>query len=40
VDGICGDLSFEEGGTPVEANRVIAGQNPLPKAVDILAFLS
>ena len=29
VDGICGDLSFEEGGTPVEANRVIAGQNPL-----------
>jgi len=29
VDGICGDLSFEEGGTPVEANRVIAGRNPL-----------
>ena len=29
VDGICGDLSFEEGGTPLEANRVIAGQNPL-----------
>ena len=29
VDGICGDLSFEEGGTPVEANRIIAGQNPL-----------
>ena len=29
VDSICGDLSFEEGGTPVEANRVIAGQNPL-----------
>ena len=29
VDGICGDLSFEEGGTPVEANRIIAGSNPL-----------
>jgi len=29
VDSICGDLSFEEGGTPVEANRIIAGQNPL-----------
>jgi len=29
VDGICGDLSFEEGGTPVEANRVIAGRNPV-----------
>jgi uncharacterized protein (DUF362 family) len=29
VDGICGDLSFEEGGTPIEANRIIAGQNPV-----------
>jgi hypothetical protein len=29
VDGICGDLSFEEGGNPVEANRIIAGRNPL-----------
>jgi len=29
VDGICGDLSFEEGGNPVEANRVIVGRNPL-----------
>ncbi|MCL2184968.1 MAG: DUF362 domain-containing protein [Treponema sp.] len=29
ADGICGDLSFEEGGTPVEANRIITGQNPL-----------
>jgi len=29
VDGICGDLSFEEGGTPVETNRIIAGRNPL-----------
>ena len=29
VDGICGDLSFEEGGNPVEANRIITGQNPL-----------
>ena len=29
VDGICGDLSFEEGGHPVDANRIIAGKNPL-----------
>jgi len=29
VDGICGDLSFEEGGTPVEANRIITGRNPV-----------
>lgn len=29
VDGICGDLSFEEGGTPVEANRIIAGRDPV-----------
>ena len=29
VDGICGDLSFEEGGNPVTADRIIAGQNPL-----------
>ena len=29
VDGICGDLSFEEGGTPVVANRIIAGRDPL-----------
>ena len=29
VDGICGDLSFEEGGNPVVSNRIIAGRNPL-----------
>jgi uncharacterized protein (DUF362 family) len=29
VDGICGDLSFEEGGTPVVTNRIIAGRDPL-----------
>ena len=29
VDGICGDLSFEEGGNPVDANRIIAGRDPL-----------
>jgi hypothetical protein len=29
VDGICGDLSFEEGGNPVESDRIIAGKNPL-----------
>ena len=29
VDGICGDLSFEEGGSPVTANRIIAGRDPM-----------
>ena len=29
VDGICGDLTMEEGGNPVYANRIIAGRDPL-----------
>ena len=29
VDGICGDLSFEEGGSPVQANRIIAGRDSI-----------
>jgi uncharacterized protein (DUF362 family) len=29
VDGICGDLTFEEGGNPVERNMVIAGADPV-----------
>jgi len=29
VDGICGDLSFEEGGNPIVSNRIIAGRDPL-----------
>ena len=29
VDGICGDLSFEEGGNPVEANRIMLGFDPV-----------
>ncbi|MCL2224970.1 MAG: DUF362 domain-containing protein [Defluviitaleaceae bacterium] len=29
VDGICGDLTFEEGGNPFYANRVIAGRDPV-----------
>jgi len=29
VDGLCGDLSFEEGGHPVDSNRIIAGRDPL-----------
>jgi len=29
VDGICGDLSFEEGGSPVTSNRIVAGRDPL-----------
>ena len=29
VDGIIGDLDFEEGGTPVNMNRMIAGRDPV-----------
>jgi len=29
VDGICGDLSFEEGGTPLETNRLLCGRDAL-----------
>ena len=29
IDGICGDLSFEEGGSPVEADRIMAGRDPV-----------
>jgi uncharacterized protein (DUF362 family) len=29
VDGIAGDLNFEEGGNPVRMNRVIAGKDPV-----------
>jgi len=29
VDGICGDLTFEEGGNPVLSNRIIAGRDPV-----------
>lgn len=29
VDGLCGDLFFEEGGTPLPMNRIIIGCNPL-----------
>ncbi|MCL1823899.1 MAG: DUF362 domain-containing protein [Oscillospiraceae bacterium] len=29
IDGICGDLTFEEGGNPVERNMLIAGEDPL-----------
>lgn len=29
VDGICGDLTFEEGGNPVVRNMVIAGSDPV-----------
>ena len=29
VDGICGDLSFEEGGTPVVSNRILLGTDPV-----------
>ncbi|MCK8826345.1 DUF362 domain-containing protein [Natroniella acetigena] len=29
VDGIIGDLTFEEGGNPVQMNRVLAGSDPV-----------
>ena len=29
VDGICGDLDFEEGGNPVTANRMFLGADPV-----------
>lgn len=29
VDGICGDLTFEEGGNPVTRNMLLAGTDPL-----------
>jgi uncharacterized protein (DUF362 family) len=29
VDGLMGDLTFEEGGTPVQMNRVIIGKDPV-----------
>lgn len=29
VDGVCGDLTFEEGGNPVTRNMLLAGQDPL-----------
>lgn len=29
VDSICGDLCFEEGGTPVQTNRMYAGTDPV-----------
>ena len=29
IDSVCGDLSFEEGGNPVEANRLLLGFDPV-----------
>jgi uncharacterized protein (DUF362 family) len=29
VDGICGDLDFEEGGNPVQTDRILAFQDPV-----------
>lgn len=29
VDSICGDLSFEEGGTPIQTNRMMLGFDPV-----------
>jgi len=41
VDGIIGDLTFEEGGNPVHMNRVIAGKDPVlvdSYACELLGF--
>ncbi len=41
VDGICGDLDFEEGGNPVQMNRLIAGIDSVlidRYAADLLGF--
>jgi len=29
VDSVCGDLTFEEGGNPVESNRIMIGYDPV-----------
>lgn len=29
MDGLCGDLDFEEGGNPVKMNRIICGTDPV-----------
>jgi hypothetical protein len=29
IDSICGDLTFEEGGNPMESNRIMLGFNPV-----------
>ncbi len=29
VDGICGDLTFEEGGTPVQSDMIVVGKDPV-----------
>ena len=29
IDGICGDLSFEDGGTPIPSNRILLGFDPV-----------
>lgn len=29
VDSICGDLNFEEGGTPIQTNRMLLGHDPV-----------
>ncbi len=34
VDGVCGDLDFEEGGTPVRADRILLGRDPF--RIDVL----
>ena len=41
VDGIMGDLNFEEGGNPVRMNRVLVGTDPVMMdsyAADLLGF--
>jgi len=39
VDGICGDLDFEEGGNPVRMNRVFCAKDPVLADAYIASFM-
>lgn len=39
VDGICGDLDFEEGGNPVQANRMLLGADPVKLDAYVCALM-
>lgn len=39
VDGICGDLDFEEGGNPVQADRTLLGADPVKLDAYVCALM-
>ena len=39
VDGMCGDLDFEEGGNPVQANRMLLGADPVKLDAYVCALM-